>query len=305
MLRGCLAWLLVAASMAGADAVVGIHPSTIVGGPRATLGEVATITADPETAARLAAIQVAELATLTPVTIDAGLVRALAARTAAPALLRIEGSGTVVRRSRSFSSDEIAAAAASSLPTDATWELVRVSGSIVVPDGAGLRLAAEPIDAAATGEIPFRVRAFDGETERGRALVVLRVARWADMLVAARDLVHGQPVGPGDLRLERRRVDRMNRAAVGADPAGLSGRIAVRDLPAGAVVLPDALSIAPVVRAGSPVTAVWTGKGFTIELDATALADARHGERLGIRRRSDGTVLHAVAQADGTVVIER
>lgn len=305
-----LGWLLVALVLTGpagvaAEALVSIRPLSELALPRATLGDIADITADPATTARLAAIPVVELPTLTPQNIDARLVRALAARVAAPAVLRIEGSGTVTRRARSFSATDLAAAAAAGLPADATWELVRASSGLTVPEATGLRLQAEAIDPTAVGEVPYRVRAMDGLVEQGRALVVLRVARWAEIVVAARAIGRGQVVGLADLAVERRAIDRANQAVAGLGLDHLAGRVASRNLAAGAVITPDLLVVAPVVRAGSATTAVWRGRGFAVELATTALADARQGERVNLRRSSDGTVLHGIAQADGTVVLGR
>jgi flagella basal body P-ring formation protein FlgA len=287
------------------EALVTIRPLTELPLPRATLGDVADIVAEEATTARLAAIPVAELATLTPQLVDGRLVRALATRAAAPAVLRVEGSGTVSRRARAFATADLAAAAAAILPADATWELVRAGAGITAPDSADLRLVAEPLDPTAVGDVPYRVRAMAGPVEQGRSLVVLRVARWAGIVVATRAISRGQVVGPGDLAIERRAVDRANLMAVGLAPDRLAGRVASRDLAAGAVITPDLLLVAPVIRAGAAVAAVWQGRGFAVELATTALGDARAGDRINLRRSSDGTVLHGTAQADGTAVIER
>lgn len=305
-----LGWLIAALLLAGpscgaAEALVTIRPFSELALPRATLGDLADIVADAATTARLAAIPVLELATLVPQNVDAKLVRALAARAAAPALLRVVGAGTVTRRARAFSAAELAAAAGASLPADTTWELVRASAGITAPDAPDLRLVAESLDPAAVGEVPFCVRAMAGTVEQGRTLVVLRVARWAEILVAARAIPRGQVVGADDLTVERRALDRANRTAAGLTLELLTGRIASRNLAAGTVITPELLTIPPVVRAGSATTAVWRGRGFAVELATTALADARIGERVNLRRSSDGSVLHGIAQADGTVVIER
>lgn len=301
----CVALLCAcAAVLAGADATLRVRPSVTLSAPRATIADVAEIEADAEVRDRLAGIVVAELSTLTPVAIDARLLVSLATRAAAPSVLRVVGSGQVERRTRVFSSDELLAAATASLPAGARSALVRAGSTLAVPDSADLRLAAEAIDPTAVGEVPYRVRAMEGDRELGRTLVVLRIERDVEIVVAVRDIVQGGLIGPQDLRVEKRIAERANLAAV-IDPALLVGSLARRAIKAGEPISVPMTAKVPAVRAGSTVPVIWKGDGFAVELQATALGDARAGERLGLRRTGDGTLLRGIAQADGTVLAER
>ncbi len=293
-----------AALLAGADATLRVRPAITVSAPRATIADVAEIEADPEVHERLSGIVVAELPTLTPVAIDARLLVSLATKAAAPAVLRVIGSGQVVRRTRMFSSDELLAAATASLPAGARGSLVRAGTALTVPDSAEVHLASEPIDPVAVGEVPYRVRALEGDRELGRTLVVLRVEREVEIVVAVRDLAQGELIGAQDLRVERRIAERANLAAA-VDPALLAGSLARRAIKAGEPVSPQMAAKVPAVRAGSTVAVVWQGDGFAVELQATALGDAKAGERLGLRRAGDGALLRGIAQADGSVLAER
>jgi len=303
-MRHCCLILLAAAAAAG-EAVVTLRARSEIAAARATLGDVAEIAAAPELAARLAAIPVAELPTMTPVRITPHLVRVLAARAAGADGLRVDGEGVAVRRARAYAADDLVAAAAGILPPGATYEVVRVSGGLTVPDGDGMRLVAEALDPGAVGETAFRVRALAAAGEAARALVVLRVVHHATMLVATRAIARGEALGPDAVRSERRVVTSANRAAGGLDTAACVGRVARRDIALGEAILPDLLVHPPVVRAGAAVTAIWPGRGFAVEMTATALADARAGEVLSLRRQGDGGMLRGVAQADGTVLVQR
>lgn len=293
-----------AAVLAGADATVRVRPTVTLSAPRATIADIAEIEADAEVRDRLAGIVVAELSTLTPVAIDARLLMSLAAKAAAPAVLRVVGSGQVMRRTRVFSSDELLSAATAILPAGARSSLVRAGTALAVPDSTALRLAAEAIDPAAVGEIPYRIRAMEGDRELGRTLVVLRIERDVEIVVAVRDIAQGAVIGPHDLRVEKRIAERANLAAV-VDPAVLAGSLARRAIKAGDPVSIQMTAKVPAVRAGSTVAVVWQGDGFAVELQATALGDARAGERLGLRRTGDGALLRGIAQADGSVLAER
>lgn len=300
MMARLLVVLLCASALAAGEVAIRIRGETIVSTSRPTLGDVAEITADEPLRGRLLALVVADLPTLTAVQVDARLVTALATRAAAPATLSISGSGIVARRSCTFGDSELFAAAAAAAP-GARITPVRCSGAITVPAGAVLE--AEPIDQLAVGEVPFRVRAVEDGRETGRSLVVLRVERDVTVVVAARDLVRGQALGPDDLRTEQRSATRANLLAA-IDPASLVGGVLRRDLVAGEAVAPTLVAARLSVRAGANVTALWPGRGFSVEMLVTALADARAGERVGVRRIGDRTVLTCIAQADGTVLVQ-
>lgn len=295
-----LALLLSAGLLPGAEIAVRIRAESLVGTPRPTLGEVADVEGDPAVCERLRALTVAELASLTPVQVDARLVTALATRAAAPATLRIAGSGTVARRRCTFGDAEQFAVAAATAP-GARITPVRCSSALTVPEGSVL--TAEPLDPQAIGEVSFCVRAMDAGREAGRSLVVLRIERDVDVVVAVRAIARGEVIAPNDLRCERRLATRANLAAA-VDPASLAGCVARRDLTAGEPVLPALVAIRPAVRAGATVTALLPGKGFSVELQGTAVADARAGERVGVRRSGDNALLNCIAQADGTVLVQ-
>jgi flagella basal body P-ring formation protein FlgA len=126
--------------------------------------------------------------------------------------------------------------------------------------------------------------------------------REVDIVLVTRDIARGEILGAGDLRVERRTATRANLAAA-LDPATVAGNVVRRDVRSGEPVTPALIAVAPVVRAGRAVTVLWPGKGFAIEIEATALADARSGERIGLRRVHDGSVFSGIAQADGTVMV--
>ncbi|MBN8527098.1 MAG: flagellar basal body P-ring formation protein FlgA, partial [Planctomycetes bacterium] len=274
--------LLLACALAGGEAVLRVRPEVALAQPRALLSDVAEIEAEPEVGERLAGLVVAELGSTAPVTVDARLLTSIATKAAAPSTLRVIGTGRVSRTPRSFAIPELVAAATAIAPQGARCTLVRTGSQLTVPDGPDLRLLAEMIDPSAVGEVPFRIRAMDGGRESGRTLLVMRIEREAEFTVAARDIVQGATITAQDLRRERRSVDRLT-AQAAADPADLLGSVARRSIRAGEAVLPSMLAQPPAVRAGANVAVLWQGDGFSVEVQATALADARPGERLGLR----------------------
>ncbi len=292
--------LLAAGILAAGEVAIAIRAETSAAGPRATLGEVADLSGEAEVCARLAALTVAELPTLAAVRIDARVVAALATRAAAPATLRITGSGTVARRARTFGEAELFAAAAAAVPGTRLVQ-VRCSGALTVPDGSAL--VAEALDPQAIGETAFRLRAIEDGRETGRGLVVLRIERDVELTVATRAMARGAIIGAEDVRREVRLATRVNLPAA-VDPATLVGSLARRDIAAGEPMLPGLVAVRPAVRAGSTVTVLWPGRGFLVELQGIAQADARAGERVALRRCGDQTLLSGIAQDDGTVLAQ-
>lgn len=295
-----LALLLTAGLLASGEIAIAIRAETWAVGPRATLGEVAELSGEAEICDRLRALTLAELPTLTAVQVDARVVTALATRAAAPATLRITGSGTVARRARTFGDAELFAAAAATV-TGARISQVRCSGALTVPDGA--TLVAEALDPQALGDTAFRVRALEDGRETGRSLVVLRIERDVEIAVATRALGRGAIIGAQDVRREVRAATRLNLPAA-VDPAGLVGSLARRDIAAGEPMLPGLIAVRPDVRAGSTITVLLPGRGFLVELQGTAQSDARAGERVAVRRSGDQALLSCIAQSDGTALVQ-
>jgi flagella basal body P-ring formation protein FlgA len=295
-----LALLLTAGLLASSEVAIAIRAEVWAAGPRVTLGEVADISGEVEVRDRLRALTVAELSTLTAVHIDARVVTALATRVAAPATLRITGSGTVARRARTFGDAELFAAAAATVAGTRITQ-VRCSGALTVPDGS--TLVAEALDPQAIGDTAFRVRALEDGRETGRSLVVLRIERDVEIAVATRPLARGAIIGAQDVRREVRAATHLNLAAA-VDPAGLVGSLARRDIAAGEPMLPGLVAVRPDVRAGSTITVLLPGRGFLVELQGTAQSDARAGERVAVRRSGDQVLLSCIAQPDGTALIQ-
>ncbi len=295
-----LALLLTASLLVSGEVAIAIRAETWAAGPRATLGEVAELSGEAEVCDRLRALTVAELPTLAAVQIEARVVTALATRAAAPATLRITGSGTVARRARTFTDAELFAAAATTV-TGTRIVQVRCSGALTVPEGA--TLVAEALDPLALGDTAFRVRALEDGRETGRSLVVLRIEREVELTVASRDLVRGATIGAQDVRREVRAATRLNLPAA-VEPAGLVGCLARRDIAAGEPMLPGLIAVRPDVRAGSTVTVLLPGRGFLVELQGTAQSNARAGERVAVRRSGDQALLSCIAQADGTALVQ-
>lgn len=131
--------------------------------------------------------------------------------------------------------------------------------------------------------------------------VPIEVRVFAPVLVAARPVARGQPLGPDDVRVERVDLTRVAGQAIGADVT-VDGSIAVRPLAAGETLRRDLVKAPPVLAAGDPVRIVVGGAGFAVSTDGKALAAAASGQAVRVTTAS-GRVLTGLAQPGHVVVV--
>lgn len=152
------------------------------------------------------------------------------------------------------------------------------------------------------------------------------------VVVATHDLLPGRPVGPDDVRIERRPVAMLPAGALGALPEGravrslvLDGEVLLRGrlvatgaegiaalLPAGtrAVAVPTEPSTAPPLRVGQRVDLVAVGQDGTGRIDSTVLALAapvvhvgEHAATVALGPDAIGPVAAALAAGAVTLAI--
>lgn len=293
--RRVLLLLLLAAGLAAA-ASIELRPEATVVGASVRLGHLAAaLDAEPALAAELAALEIARLADLKPLRLEAAAVQRRLAVLRPGLVLRVQGATTVRRAARRWSEAELLQAAAAQLPPQARLASARIAGPLLAPLEAVLAVEA-PADP--WGETLVLLRAEADGRSWARAQAVLTVERPVTQWVAARDLARGERLAAGDLRPETRWLRRMPPAV---DPAALVGRLLRRSVAAGELLTPQLVLEQPLVRAGSPVTALWPGPGFVIELQAVAAGDARPGERVAVRRPGDKALLTGTVLEDGRV----
>jgi len=310
-------WLLLLAYCqlrlhAGEVVTIHLRPTSEVAAPRATLGEVADLSGDDAALiARMRALVVQELPDAAPRTLDPQVIRMAIGRAVPGIPLIVRGHCRLTRAVEVVSGERLAAAAQAHAVTALEGrgavrsEVARSSGPLSVPSEAGSPpdVVAEPLTAPAPGETAYRVRVLRHGRELARALVVLRVRLFATVPVAARALARGSVIGAGDVRMAP--VE----AGVGEAPApelaAVVGAITTRDIAEGAPLAGRLLQAAPAVRGGTTVTLIVHGPGLTLTAVATALGDGAIGERIQVRRGTDGKNVAARVEAPGQVVAER
>ena len=83
----------------------------------------------------------------------------------------------------------------------------------------------------------------------------------------------------------------------------LLGKQLRRALPAGAVVVPQAVKGVPLIRQGETVTLVMRQGGMEVRSSGIALGDAELGQRLRVRNESSKRVVEGTATASRLVEV--
>jgi len=298
------------ALLRGADLNVALQDEAIVARDRVTLDMVAALSGRGDLCAAAAQVVVDDLPTLGQRSIDAVKVRAaLASLLRGPGLV-VTGRCTVWRRCLVVPEASLVAAAEAHLreqgnPGDEVQvTLRRGSGSLLVSDDADqpVRLVAEALDRATSGDIPCRVRVLRGNNELARALLVLELTRWRTCLVAARPLARGSHLDLGAVRSERLALTRDSSDAKqnAEDLVGWEVRV---DLPAGAPILASAIQPQRVVRANQTVVLMVQNERIQVSASGTALAEGNLGDSILVRRATDGRTLRGRISGVGEVQV--
>ena len=287
--RGVACWLAAATMSAAETVAIHLRPKVVLAAPSATLADLADLSGSPAAIAALEKIRIQELNAV-PMLVEESLIRVRVAHQAPDVTLTITGQTQVSQPLRTISVAEQIRAVTDKLvhaDDDAEVTLQRASGPLTVADdGTPPVIDATPLDRGRVGDVAFRVRLLRGDDELARSLVVLRVKRYARVVVLATDVRRGALLGAGDISVQRVELSTQTQDAF-TDPNLVLGFQVARDGAAGQILTPT-LALAPLaVRPGQGVTLVWrTG---TVELSALgeALAGGRDGEVIGVKRASD------------------
>ena len=121
------------------------------------------------------------------------------------------------------------------------------------------------------------------------------------VLVASRFLAKNTILSPADLQAERRELSTLTEYATTSE--NLLGKQLRRALPAGAVVVPQAVKGVPLIRQGETVTLVMRQGGMEVRSSGIALGDAELGQRLRVRNESSKRVVEGTATASRLVEV--
>lgn len=298
--------LLAALPLVAGEVGVALRPAVSLASEHATLGEVAELSGDADLIAIIRDLPVVQLPDLRTRRLEPdGVRRAIGLGLGTS--LSVSGTCEVSRRGQLIAETELVAAATATITAngdEVTITTLRSGGAVTVPaGGVDPTIIAEPLDAAQSGDIPFRVRVMRGEHELARSLVTLRVVRHRTMLVAARALKRGERIDAGAVRQERLPVGRQGTVAL--DPGAVIGREARVDLAAGVALTAHSVVVPPDVRAGQRVVLQVSSERFALTAAGEALNDGRVGDVINVRRGADGRTVRGTVVAEGQVRLER
>lgn len=132
--------------------------------------------------------------------------------------------------------------------------------------------------------------------------VTARVVVFDDVLVASRSLRRGEPLGPGDLRRERKDLSRLAYGYL-TDADSAQGKILKRSYLPGQVVQPNHLQAPQLVKRGQQVTLHAEAGGIEIHMGGEALSDGAAGERIQVRNNSSNRIVEGEVVAKGVVKV--
>lgn len=154
-----------------------------------------------------------------------------------------------------------------------------------------------PAGARVWGRTLVGVRCVEGAAWTTTVPVHVRV--WGPAVVAARPLAAGETVTPESVAVEEVELTREPPGLL-PDPAQATGKVLLRAVGAGQPLRREALRAPLVVGQGDTVKLVYRGEGFTVTMDARALAAAADGQSVRVQTPS-GRVVTGIARA-GRVV---
>lgn len=120
-------------------------------------------------------------------------------------------------------------------------------------------------------------------------------------LVARRDLVASQPVGPADFEVERRAATSGGSATLPLTPADLAGLETRTPLRAGEAVNRSMFTQAVLVEPGMPARLVVKGNGFRLETTVVPLERGVLGQQIRVRDPDTHRILAATVVAKGVL----
>jgi flagellar basal body P-ring formation protein FlgA len=295
-----------------APLVVNLRPESTVRGPEIRLGEIAEVQGgEAEMVERLRAIEVgrAPLPGLSR-TLDLAYLKArlrLAGVDPASLVLDFPQTVSIITASQQVTGTELLAAVREQLLAARPDEAGRLSiqpagaapGTVTVPAGhLELKVRTRP-GADLFGSISATVEAWvDGAMVRSISVPV-RVSQQAEILVAARTIGRATPIGPDDVRVERREL------TTGQEPlralGALLGRQAVRNIVVGEPILASLLEQPPLVRRGDMVVLTAEARGIRAVTQGEAKEDGKAGQVIRVRNLTSNREVYGQVDAERSV----
>lgn len=139
-------------------------------------------------------------------------------------------------------------------------------------------------------------------TDSWKIHVPVTIRRFAEVLVAVRNLPRGKRLAATDVRLERREISRLSRGYY-QQAAEIEGRMLERGIRQGRVLNPDTVTRPRLVRRGEEVTIIARAGNLTIHVKGEALMDGIEGKRIRVRNLRSKEELEATVVGPGKVQV--
>jgi flagella basal body P-ring formation protein FlgA len=185
---------------------------------------------------------------------------------------------------------------APTLPTGASVTLGSAAGAGAMP------ACASPLAVTITGPEPYENAAVSCPGPVWTLYVPVTVTAVQAVVVAARPIAAGQPVGPDDVLLRPEPETAFRGQAVYYDPAAIDGGVAAMNLPAGAILTANDVQAPMLVKAGQTVAVDVRSGGVDVSIDAVAAEAGRLGDTILLTNPSSGKRFSALVTASGPVV---
>ena len=187
-------------------------------------------------------------------------------------------------------------AALAVVPPGATISLGPVTGA------AFMKACAMPLAVNISGVAPYEQAAAHCPSPAWTLYVTVTVAARLPVVVAARALLPGQPIGPGDVRLALTPVALFAGREVYSDPAQLLGTIPLVGVAAGGIVAQSAIAQPVVVKAGQTVEVTVVSGAVSVSVTAVADETGRVGDTILLTNQASGRRFTAFVTTAGPQV---
>lgn len=132
--------------------------------------------------------------------------------------------------------------------------------------------------------------------------VSVDIARFAEVVIAARPIPRSHVIGEDDLARARRKLA-PGRTAYVSDAARITGQLATRFIPAGQPLSTEHVERPHLVKRGQRVILASGTKAISVRVSGTALEDGAAGERITVRNSSSERVIEGVVSEHRFVVV--
>lgn len=190
----------------------------------------------------------------------------------------------------------IRAAALAIAPPGATISLGSVEGA------KSMQECTAPLSVSFSGLAPYEQAAAHCSAPGWTLYVTVTVAQSQKVVVAARPVMAGQILAPGDLTIAQEPVQNYAGRQVFYDTSSLVGADALISLQAGTIVSAENIGQPVVVKAGQLVTVEVISGGVEVSINAVANETGRIGDTILLTNPSSGRRFSALVTATGPIV---